>query len=257
LRDLLAAASATVQPFPRTRPFGGGDPQKTFFAWEAFNRAVRQLDEENAKATEQFHPVPSPDLRTWRGVQARDEQLFRVCLVFGLAGSRFTARLREIDLGGVDARLALFVFDRAKEFDRPADGFMKFGLSIATYDPVASATVAKKVWQQDALLKKLEAGSAAVRAGLERAYQRKFPAAERPPIVAASPPPAPPIIIKPKGEAGYRVWTSADGKFQVEAIYLGLDPFGGVTLRKHNGKTIVVPIDSFSRADCEYINGVK
>ena len=61
LKDLLATAGATVQPLPRVRPFGGGDPRKVGTAWNAFNQAASEFDAQNVKAREEFNAVPLPD----------------------------------------------------------------------------------------------------------------------------------------------------------------------------------------------------
>ena len=53
---------------------------------------------------------------------------------------------------------------------------------------------------------------------------------------------------------GYRVWTSRNGQFQVEAKYLGLSEDGQkVKLLRRDGRIISVPLDALSEADQRYI----
>ena len=55
--------------------------------------------------------------------------------------------------------------------------------------------------------------------------------------------------------ANLRTWTSADGKFTVQAEFAGSDPSGEVTLKLADGKTVKVPFDKLSETDKEWIRG--
>ena len=188
LKTLLATAGTAVEPFPRARPCGGGDPQKTRRAWEALNRLADEFAERHNRAIERFEAVPLPDPQDpERGLASRNRQLKGVCSSLDDANRRLAAKLAEIELGGVDARLALLVFDRAEAARRAAADFAGRVLSIQPSDPGVYAAVRTRLANCDSALKTLPAEYEAVRTGLTRAYRLDFPAAKRPIPRVASP----------------------------------------------------------------------
>jgi S1-C subfamily serine protease len=58
-------------------------------------------------------------------------------------------------------------------------------------------------------------------------------------------------------KADYRTWTSANGKFKVEASLVKVADGKVYLKRKDNGKELTVPLDSLSRTDVEYLAGRK
>lgn len=53
-----------------------------------------------------------------------------------------------------------------------------------------------------------------------------------------------------------RIWTSADGRFKVEAMYV-TSKDGAVTLRKSDGSTIKVPLEQLSELDQYYVRAME
>lgn len=67
----------------------------------------------------------------------------------------------------------------------------------------------------------------------------------------------PPKTTTAKPEREFREWSSADGKFKVEAQFVGK---AGDTIRlkrKDNGKVITVPFSTFSEVDQAYVKGLQ
>jgi len=60
-----------------------------------------------------------------------------------------------------------------------------------------------------------------------------------------------PAVGPTKPEAS-RTWTSSDGKFRIEAVYVGRKA-GDVSLRRPDGQIINVPVASLSQADQDYL----
>src|SRR6187200_1881456 len=62
------------------------------------------------------------------------------------------------------------------------------------------------------------------------------------------------IVILGTAVAEVRTWTSADGKFQVEAEMLSVQE-GKVSLRKADGTEVTVPLTKLGEADRRFIAG--
>src|SRR5437867_2847488 len=62
------------------------------------------------------------------------------------------------------------------------------------------------------------------------------------------------IVILGTAVAEVRTWTSADGKFKVEAEMLSVQE-GKVSLRKADGTEVTVPLAKLSEADRQYVTG--
>jgi len=72
-------------------------------------------------------------------------------------------------------------------------------------------------------------------------------------------PNAPPEASPPAGDSErspMRTWTSADGRYTVEARLVGLRG-SVVVLQKRDGRVVRVPIDQLSRADQAFLAGMK
>ena len=68
--------------------------------------------------------------------------------------------------------------------------------------------------------------------------------------------PAPMTPMAPPADE-YRVWISADGKFQVEAKIVRVEPDVVRLQRKDNGKLISVPLTTLCDFDRKYLAGLK
>lgn len=62
--------------------------------------------------------------------------------------------------------------------------------------------------------------------------------------------------VDPPGKPDFRTWSTPTGKFQVEAVLVDFQD-GKVTLRRRDGRTVVVPLWRLSQADRAYVAETK
>lgn len=74
--------------------------------------------------------------------------------------------------------------------------------------------------------------------------------------IEASAPTAQEEAEQPASDAKLRTWKSLDGKFSAEARYIGVVR-DHVLLRRTNGKTITVPLDTLSAEDMQFIEDFR
>ena len=276
VRALKSRASNVVHPWS-TLPhgkggseFGGGDADKTFAAWKKFNLALFEFNKRLADADKKLDTIPKPDPR-WpmRGSNTRLKRYVSAFKAYATAYGDFAMKTKDkaIDPKGIDPYLAKWIENESFVLEKTAKSYKELATSVAVDKMENGAFAHWKVTVLKMLLDSLHSDYDRIRLVLGIVYARDFPtpeqsAAEEEKILASKPGATPgrklPKHANPDDEIGYRVWTTADGKFSVEAKYLGVTDDGqSVKLKKRNGKTKEVAIDRLCDADQSYITAAR
>jgi hypothetical protein len=282
LRELYAKAGSQPQAWstlpkgkgPDNTDFvGGGDPVKTLAAWKTFNRGMFECKRRAGEAQNKLESVPKADPRNpMKGMRARNQKAQAAMKSMGAAYCEFATKIKQIDKKKLNVHLQDFLFKEAIVLERIGKSYSELASSIAMDNPDAAEYADEKAEAWKEVLERIDTDYDLLRTKLGETYGSEFPTAEQtaeedeknpPPDQAVATKPVAPGsegddtagLFREAADSGYRIWTSANGEYQVDAKYLGVtEDRQRVRLkRKSDGKEIAVPIKSLVKANQRYI----
>jgi S1-C subfamily serine protease len=290
LRQFLAQAGSIVQPWtslpePRQPVARPGDPGTNLAAWKTFNRALYQFNDQKAAAETKLAQVPPVNPgNPKRGQTRRNQKLAGIYRQFGAAYLDFARKVKGIDTKGVDQELIRWLVLEGDVLNRMGDAYRDLAVAVLQFNGPGDVLEDQRMDAFKDVLDQLRTGYDILRVNLTHRYNTEFPTADRTRAedqAAADAKNAdhgnetgdhgaadnhnrePADRSQDAGQSrpkdrdagpGYRVWTSRNGQFQVEAKYLGLSEDGQkAKLQKRDGRIISVPLAALSEADERYI----
>ncbi len=277
LRELLSKAGLQPKAWPTlpkgkgpesTDFMGGGDPAKTLAAWKAFNRGMYEFKHRIDSADRKLESIPKAVMT--RGVQTRNKKLQAVMKSYGDAYCDFASELRQIDKKKINVHLQDFLFKEAIVLDRVGKSYKDLASSISMDNSDAAEEAEAKAKAYKDYLERIDTEYDTLRTKLGESFDSQLPTVDQTKEEDEKNPPAEQAGAKPvvpgslgddtpffpeEADSGYRIWTSADGEYQVDARYLDVtEDRQTVRLkRKSDGKELEVPVKRLVKADQRYI----
>jgi S1-C subfamily serine protease len=253
--ELLKNAGSNVKPWsalPPPRERRGpetplGDPEKTMALWKDCNRFKNALNDEIGVAEDKLARVqPLSQIAPVRFQNQRNKQLSKIYLMFKKAYSAYATNVRAANSEMADPALITHILKEASTAEELSGIYQQ--CSTLVLDQGAGREVEQGQTEvKHRVLTELRNQYDVLRVSLSLRYHKTFPTLEETRKESKK---REESTVKPG--AGYRMWTSRNGKFSIEARLVKAAN-GEVTLLSSDGRKITVPVEKLSDADQEFV----
>ena len=248
IKELLLRAGSAPKPWsalpkgkgPGHGEFsGGGNPEKTLAAWKTLNRGMFEFNHRLDNADRRLEAIPKPNPQfPMKGRQTRIKKLQTVMKAYGTAYCDFATKIRQIDLKQVHHQLAGWLMTEATVLDKAGKSYKEIASSISAENSAAEQYAEAKAEYYKDFIEQLHDMYDKMRLQLGECFEQEYPTVEQTATEDTNNPgadkpgtqpghgPAEGDIGSWGGDSGFRIWTSNDGNYQVNAKYLGVTDDG-------------------------------